>query len=230
MIQVIPVIDIKAGKAVLAQQGNRQHYQPLNTPLCTSSNPKAVIDAYLTLWPFNTIYIADLDQLMATGSNHSCINTLFKTYPELNFMIDSGGINPHYQPCSATQYQPVLGTESINACDLTQIRQNFILSLDFCSQNQPMGEQQLYDSPALWPKELIIMTLALVGKNQGADLQKIAHYCQTYPQHHFIAAGGVRGRQDLNELHALGVKKVLIASALHSGQLTDKDLQHIHAQ
>jgi len=227
MIKVIPVIDIKAGKAVLAQQGNRQKYQPLHTPLCASSEPKAVIDAYLSVSAFDTFYIADLDHIMGTGNNHLCINALFQGYPELHFMIDSGQINPYYQPMSLGQYRPVIGTESIHARDLANITQDFILSLDFCSKNQAMGEKQLYDTPSLWPRELIIMTLALVGKNQGADLQKIQHYCQHYPQHHFIAAGGVRGKQDLIDLQAIGVNKVLIASALHSGQLTREDLQQM---
>ena len=52
---IIPVIDIKNGIAVLAQKGSRKDYQPLQTPLCTSSRVHDVIDAYLSINDFKKI-------------------------------------------------------------------------------------------------------------------------------------------------------------------------------
>ncbi|GAW84832.1 phosphoribosylformimino-5-aminoimidazole carboxamide ribotide isomerase [Bathymodiolus platifrons methanotrophic gill symbiont] len=230
-MQIIPVIDIKAGQVVLAQQGQRQSYQPLSTPLCHSSQIDDVIHAYLSIHPFTRIYIADLDALMKTGNNHSLINSLFNRYPQINFIIDSGSVNPNFSHGQATQFTPIIGTESIEKQDLVALRlatQNFILSLDFSTQKKQMGDPILYNSPELWPKQVIIMTLGLVGKNSGPDLEKLAHYSQHFPEHDFIAAGGIRNIDDLLQLKQIGIETALVASALHKGTLTRQNIQQLY--
>ena len=226
-MQIIPVIDIKAGRAVLARQGDRQNYQPLSTPLCSSSQLDDVINAYLSVYSFSHIYIADLDALMGKGSNQSLINMCVTRYPQLNFIIDCGSLEAH---SAASNVTPIIGTESVNRQTLIEIKQhtnNFILSLDFCAQNKLMGDPVLYKSPTLWPKKLIIMTLSLVGKNNGLDLVRLKHYCYSYPEHNIIAAGGVRHLQDLVQLKEIGIQQVLVASALHNGTLTASDIQQL---
>ncbi len=230
-MQIIPVIDIKAGQAVLANQGDRENYLPLSTPLCDSSQVEDVINAYLQLSPFTRMYIADLDALMGLGNNQDLINALLIRYPQLNFMIDSGSLKKCYNPVNNKQLTPIIGTESINQKSLAKERQlapDFILSLDFNSEHAIMGDPILYESSALWPKELIIMTLALVGKSNGPDLEKLHYYCNTYPQHNFIAAGGVRHHEDLLHLKKLGIQQVLIASALHNEILTTQSIEQLH--
>lgn len=226
-MKIIPVIDIKSGRAVLAKQGQRKSYQPLSTDLCSSSEPIAVIKAYLSIWKFKTIYIADLDSLMGLGDNTPCINSIFKAFPDIYFIIDCGVIKPNYQPLKSNQYTPILGTESFDSDKLKTLHKKFILSLDFSTKNQKMGSSELYNKPELWPKNIIIMTLSLVGKNCGADLQKIKHYLQHYPNHDFIAAGGIRDLNDLIQLKNLGVQQALVATALHRKQLKKSDLKQL---
>jgi len=226
-LQIIPVIDIKAGHAVLAKQGDRQNYQPLSTPLCSSSQLGDVIDAYINLYAFTQIYLADLDALMGTGNNQKLIDSVIAHYPQLSFIIDCGSLQSYDTAINVT---PIIGTESVDKQTLKSIKQqtnDFILSLDFCAQDKPMGAPDLYQSPALWPKQLIIMTLGLVGKNSGADLIKLQHYCCTYPEHNFIAAGGIRNKQDLIQLKAIGIQQALVASALHNGALTVADIRQL---
>ncbi len=230
-MQIIPVIDIKAGQVVLARQGQRQNYRPLSTPLCRSSQIDDVLDAYLSVSSFTNIYIADLDALMNTGNNHGLINSLFSRYPYLNFIIDSGSVKPLYSPLKTKQFTPVIATESIVERDLADLKQgsdNFILSLDFSTQDKQMGEARLYKSPSLWPKRVILMTLSLVGKNSGPDLHKLAHYYHNYPDHDFIAAGGVRHLKDLLQLKNTGIEIALVASALHNQNLTSHDIQQLN--
>ncbi|NOQ65265.1 MAG: nickel transporter [Methyloprofundus sp.] len=226
-MQIIPVIDIKRGRAVLAKQGDRQNYQALSTPLCSSSLVDDVIDAYLSLHPFPQIYLADLDALMGTDDNQQLIHLTAKKYPQLNFIVDSALLNINNTPNNITA---VIGTESVDKQQLSLIKQqaiNFILSLDFCAQNQPMGDSSLHHSPHLWPKKLIIMSLALVGKKSGPELLKLQHYRQSYPEHDMIAAGGIRGVEDLIQLKNLGIQQTLVASALHSGTLKTADILSI---
>ena len=229
-MQIIPVIDIKAGQVVLARQGQRNSYLALSTPLCRSSQIDEVIHAYLSIYSFTHIYIADLDALMKTGNNHSLINALFSRYPYLNFMIDCGSVRPLYTPRLAKQFTPIIATESMGERDLLQLKQDsedFILSLDFSAQDTQMGESSLYQSSSLWPKRVILMTLGLVGENSGPDLIKLAHYKQHYPEHDFIAAGGIRHLQDLKQLKEMGIETALVASTLHNRSLTNHDIQQI---
>ena len=226
-MQIIPVIDIKAGQAVLAKLGDRQNYQPLSTPLCPSCQIDDVINAYLNLYSFTQVYLADLDALMGTGNNQNLINTLVIRYPELNFIVDSGTLNTL---CAKENLQEIIGTESVDRHTLQKTKQhtnNFILSLDFCSQNKPMGDDLIHESPELWPKQLIIMSLGLVGKNNGPDLIRLQHYVKTYFDHNFIAAGGVRHKQDLVTLNKVGIRQALVASALHYGSLTAIDIEQL---
>ena len=88
-----------------------------------------------------------------------------------------------------------------------------------------MGEPRLYQSSSLWPKQVILMTLGLVGKNFGPDLTKLADYQHNYPQHDFIAAGGIRHIEDLYQLKQINIKTALVASALHNGNLSAQDIQ-----
>ena len=231
-MQIIPVIDIQAGQVVLARQGLRQSYRPLSTPLCQSSQIEDVINAYLNIYSFTDFYIADLDALMKREHNHAIINSLFSHYPDLKFIIDCGLLKPAYEPRQAQQFTPIIGTESIAEADLSALKQtteNFILSLDFSSQDKRMGDSRIYTSPELWPKQVIIMTLGLVGKNSGPDLVKLANYRRHYKQHNFIAAGGIRHINDLLQLKKIGIETALVASALHNKTLTAKDIQQLQA-
>jgi len=226
-MKIIPVIDVKDGCAVLACQGDRKNYQPLSTALCSSCQIDDVVDAYLSVFSFSKIYIADLDALMETGNNDRLINSLATRFPEIEFIIDCGSVNPQF---NTGQFTTIVGTESVDALALLDLKKktdNFILSLDFSRQHTRMGESILYESPELWPKELIIMTLGLVGKNIGPDLSKLQYYSYTYPEYNFIAAGGIRNLSDLIKLQEIGIQQTLVASALHNKKLTHLDIQEL---
>lgn len=106
-MQIIPVIDIKDGQAVLAKQGDRHNYQALSTSLCASSNINDVIEAYLSIWPFTQFYIADLNALMEAGNNDSLINSTFICFPQLNFIIDCGQLNRFFCLYAQLNTQPL---------------------------------------------------------------------------------------------------------------------------
>ena len=62
-IEVIPVIDLKDGAVVRAQHGLRHSYAPIVTPLAKTSAPLDIAAGLLTIYPFRTFYIADLDRI-----------------------------------------------------------------------------------------------------------------------------------------------------------------------
>ena len=62
-MDIIPVIDLMGGQAVHAKLGRRDEYRPLQSRLCRTSRPLDVAEALLALYPFRTLYLADLDAI-----------------------------------------------------------------------------------------------------------------------------------------------------------------------
>ena len=51
------------------------------------------------------------------------------------------------------------------------------------------------------------------------DFEQAARFVRDFPGHAFIAAGGVRHDEDLEVLERIGVSAVLVATALHAGNI-----------
>ncbi|MFA5923315.1 MAG: HisA/HisF-related TIM barrel protein [Methylococcaceae bacterium] len=225
-MKIIPVIDLKDGVVVHAQQGMREQYQPISTDLCQSADIYQVIEAFLGVYDFDTIYIADLNALTHQGDHDLLITDVLTSFPHILFWIDRGYQRFKKYPGN---HLPVLGSESYSdetVLELKAYNKRFILSLDY-SISEALGAKSLFSNQDLWPDTIIIMTLNRVGSNQGPDLDKLNWFCRQYPHKHFIAAGGIRNTADLQALKQVGVQQALIASALHSGAITRKDIKNL---
>jgi phosphoribosylformimino-5-aminoimidazole carboxamide ribotide isomerase len=225
-MKIIPVIDLKDGVVVHAQQGRREQYQPICTQLCQSSDIYQVIEAFLGIYNFDTIYIADLNAITREGDHEHLIYEVLDFFPQIVFWIDSG-----YQRVKkySGNYLTVLGSECYSdetVLELKAFNNHFILSLDY-SMSKELGSKSLFSNPDLWPDKIIIMTLNRVGSDQGPDLDKLKWFCRQYPLKQFIAAGGIRNTDDLLALRQVGIKQALIASALHSGAISPKDIKNL---
>jgi len=232
-MQLIPVIDIKKGLVVLAKLGLREHYQPLNTALCPSSEITQVIDCFLTLYDFKIIYLADLDAITGTGNNQKLIKKLLLIYPKIIFWVDSGYQQQPTLLANFNNYQTVLGSESYsdNALNnLKSFKKKFILSLDFSAQGEPLGSKQLFNQQDLWTPQIILMMLARVGSSEGVDCDKLIYYQQLNPKIEFIASGGIRSIEDVFSLKKIGIKKILCATALHNKMISSTDIQKLEAK
>lgn len=229
-MQLIPVIDIKEGIAVHAKPGLREHYQPLHTALCPSNKITKIVDCFLEIHPFKIIYLADLNAITNCGDNQVFIKKLLLHYPHVNFWVDSGY---QQQPSSLSRfnnYQTVLGSESYedNALnDLNSFEKNFILSLDFSTQGHPLGSKRLFNEKNLWPRQIILMTLARVGSGLGVDFNMLNYYQQLNSKIDFIAAGGIRTIDDVLRLQKIGIQKALCASALHNQAISSDDMKKL---
>jgi phosphoribosylformimino-5-aminoimidazole carboxamide ribotide isomerase len=225
-MKIIPVIDLKDGVVVHAQQGMREQYQPISTHLCQSPDIYKVIEAFLGAYDFDTIYIADLNAITHQGDHERLIAEVLTVFPHIIFWIDSGYQRVKKYP---QNHLPVLGSESYSdesALELKAFNKRFILSLDY-SMSEALGAKSLFSDQDLWPDTIIIMTLNRVGSNQGPDLDKLNWFCRQYPHKHFIAAGGIRNADDLQALKQVGIQQALIASALHSGAIRPKDIKKL---
>ena len=225
-MKIIPAIDLKDGVVVHAKQGNREHYQPINTDLCKSSDIFQVIETFLKIFQFDTFYIADLSAITNQGDHSHLIADVLTRFPQITFWIDRGYQKYDQSARDSCNTLPVLGSESYQNKTIPELKaykNNFILSLDYSNSNA-LGAENLFSDTALWPENIIIMTLERVGSNHGPDLSKLTNFCRKYPEKNFIAAGGVRNKQDLIVLCEAGIHQALVASALHSGSLKAEDI------
>lgn len=229
MIKIIPVIDLKDGVVVHAKLGRRNQYLPIKSKLCRSSNIYDVIQAFLSLYEFTDFYIADLNALGHQGNHDRLINEVLEFYPDKLFWIDSGYRQPAYRIKPPGNCLPVFGSESYNEKNISNIKavlDKGVLSLDYSFSGE-LGALSLFSNQDYWPESIIIMTLARVGSENGPDIQLLREFCLRYPDKNFIAAGGIRNRQDLIALDKLGIKRALVASALHSGTIGGKDISEL---
>ena len=71
------------------------------------------------------------------------------------------------------------------------------------------------------------MSLSHVGTAKGPDFERLRYFLQHFPSKRIIAAGGVRGTRDLQDLDAMGIDAVLLATALHTGEITAAMLREL---
>jgi phosphoribosylformimino-5-aminoimidazole carboxamide ribotide isomerase len=125
----------------------------------------------------------------------------------------------------------VLGSELLATMDDYERRLHSaghacILSLDF-RDDCFLGPPELLEDAALWPRRVIVMTLARVGTGLGPDLERLGRIMARAGGRKVYSAGGVRRREDLLALRDAGAAGVLVASALHGGTIEADDLEEI---
>lgn len=220
------------GVVVRARAGRRDEYRPLVSRLCASSRPEDVVAGLLDLYPFATLYVADLDAILGRGDHVPVLEGLRRRFPKLELWVDAGFDGPD----AASRWQsrglgrPVLGSESLTAPPPPGAHvPDGVLSLDFRA-GVFLGPVGLEGDVDRWPADVILMTLDRVGMTQGPDLDTLARYRTRAPAIRFYAAGGVRHGGDLEALARLGVAGVLLASALHDGDLSQESLAAFHPE
>ena len=225
-MEIIPVIDIRRGQVVHAVKGQRQNYRPLQTSLCESNSPEDIVQAFVSSYPFKTIYIADLDAIERQSNNDQIIRQLHDKFQSVTFWVDHGlssSTDLKNQYCG----QYVLGSETNISPDtlneIITISPDIILSLDF-QTNIFLGDRNLLQKTSLWPGRIIIMSLAHVGSDNGPDYELISSLIKTAGDRKIYVAGGVRHETDLELLKNMGIDGVLIATALHTQRITSETL------
>lgn len=227
-MHIIPVIDLYQGKVVHAVRGQRADYQPLKSGLYNSSDPHVAVQAFLNLYPFNTLYIADLDAIQGNAGNQDIIEKLQQDFPQLVLWVDSG-LSRKEQLCTGNQPSiiHVIGSETgitVNMlADLTGNIPDLVLSLDF-KAGKFCGDTEILKHPEFWPHRIIVMNLARVGTVEGPDMELLQFIKSVSGKNNTYMAGGIRNIDDIHLLYEHGVSGVLLATALHNGSITKEDL------
>jgi HisA/HisF family protein len=225
-IEIIPVVDLKGGKAVGAVGAlGRAAYAPLSTPHCPTGDPVDAARGFLAIHPFKKLYIADLDAIEGGEARDSTLERIRHEFPNLELWVDNG-LNEE-AACRAWMAKGLgrlaLGSESQRAPGLAP-RLGAVLSLDF-RKGMFLGPRAILDEPRSWPHEVIGMTLDEIGAAKGPDLRLLEWMRRMAPEAAVYAAGGVRNASDMKILANLGVRGALVATALLNGSLSSRDIR-----
>ena len=229
-MRIIPVLDLKDDVVVRAEQGRRDRYKPIVTPLSASADPVDIAHGLRSLHPFPVFYIADLDAIAGGAANRAALLRL-KAMPDApELWVDAGVANAETLTAALGEAGicPVLGSESQHGDGLLgrfRDHPRLILSLDFFADGF-RGPASFLDRPELWPQQVIVMTLAKVGSGAGPDVARLKEVIAKAGDRSVIAAGGVRNEGDIRALIALGAKGALVATSLHDGTLTPSQLKN----
>lgn len=238
---IMPVLDVQGGIVVHGKHGNRSEYLPIQSVLCDNSQPMDVARALRAKFGLHCLYLADLDAIAGASP-------LLGLYQELvrdgfRLWVDPGVRN-------AAQAQTMLETEDLEVLVLglesIESPKEWERILTDCGSPRVCPSIDLKDGRPLtaieewrtssaevvvrevvsmgWQR-LLLLDLARVGSGEGIGTESLArHAREKSPDIELYLGGGVRGVEDLRMLESLGIAGVLVASALHDGRISSRDL------
>ncbi|MDB0063936.1 HisA/HisF-related TIM barrel protein [Gammaproteobacteria bacterium] len=236
-MKIIPVLDYMDGRVVLAQGGQRASYQAVgkdNSSLVSDHSIQAVIDGYLTLYPFKNMYIADLDCIGGQGLDIPFWSETLNAYPTIEFWLDLGLEVKSWaelaQQCPLIR--PIVGTELFKSLsDLQQVLSQLqayrpILSIDM-KHDQILGVTDILEIREDWPEEVILLSLERVGTANGPKFEQLAALSRD-SRLTLYSGGGTRHSKDIVALAEAGAEGVLLAKALHDGSIGKDDIERFN--
>ena len=225
MIKKIPVIDLKQHQAVSGKSGMRDTYKPLNTVFAPSSNPVDIAQG-LKLNGATEMYIADLDLIESQGHN---VNDIKMVNTILPVMFDGGVKNcESFEFFLDYAYKIIVPTETLESIDeMRKIfekypKERIVVSIDvkdneLLCKNFDMNLVEFKEIlKELNPNEIILLDITGVGTEKGYNKYLFEIFEDMKDK--LIIAGGLN-KDSLGELESIGIKKVLIGTSLHSGEV-----------
>jgi phosphoribosylformimino-5-aminoimidazole carboxamide ribotide isomerase len=244
-VRVIPVLDLRAGRAVLARGGVRHAYEPVQSVLVAASavgDAVALARAFRERLGCDECYVADLDAITGGHPQRALVRALAGVGGRL--LVDSGLADPASAAALLAEgaVRVVVGLETLPAFGALEAiagaigPERVVFSLDL-RDGQPVlapGARH-HESPlalaraaaAAGAAALLVLDLARVGARQGPDLELVDAVRGALPEVELLVGGGVRTREDLERLAAAGCDAALLATALHDGRVGRADLDAV---
>jgi len=241
VVNIVPVIDLCDGVVVRGVAGKRATYLPVDSVLAGDARPSSVARAFAAGFPFDAVYVADLDAIAGREPAWDVYRTIAAC--GLPVWLDAGIRDPRQAAAllrfvreADTMRGLVVGLETLVGPDtlaalvgaIGSDRTVFSLDLfegrawrarsDWHRQAPP---KILDDALRAGVRRFLVLDLARVGGGRGVGTETICRDLRRKAPGAWIAAGGgVRGVEDVRTIARAGCDAVLVASALHDGRLT----------
>ena len=144
------------GEVVRARRGDRASYRPIESPLSPTSGAVDVVRGLLAVYPFPTLYVADLDAIQNNGNNLPALRRIRAEFSALQMWVDNGAADLAALEAliDADLAIPVIGSELQRDSKLIARHRGsrrIVLSLDFRG-DAFQGPGEILAEPALWPR------------------------------------------------------------------------------
>jgi phosphoribosylformimino-5-aminoimidazole carboxamide ribotide isomerase len=237
---ILPVIDLLHGEVVRGIAGRREEYRPIRSCLTDSTRPLEVAEAFRKTFGFTELYLADLDAILDAEPAfeqyaalrergfHLWLDAGVRQLKDANRLADAGietivlGLETLHEPREFIRILREHGPERV------------VFSLDMKEGKPLAGSDGWPANDALelakWiihmgGRRLLLLDLAHVGGSDGPGTERLCEVlAKSDPHVEISTGGGIRGIDDVRRLEKVGVKSVLVASALHDGRITADDV------
>ena len=246
-MRIIPVIDLRGGRAVRGRAGERRSYLPVRShlrgvPLEDLSDPVILAEAFSRATGGSVFYVADLDRLEGTGHNDHAVARLVAADSDRRILLDDGRPEAHEAPTSAADLRidPIVSTETLGSLDQLHstpqgsVAAGLILSLDLDASGlvaRSRAIAAMHEIDLLreaWRRGMrraIILSMDRIGTSRGLHRDRLSRLRDAVPDIGLMAGGGIAGMDDLIYLKERGFSGALVANALHDGRLVAEDLR-----
>jgi phosphoribosylformimino-5-aminoimidazole carboxamide ribotide isomerase len=245
-MELIPVLDLARGVAVLARAGDRAGYQPVRSVLApgVAGDPLALIQAYRDLLGARECYVADLDAIQGGDVQGDRLGELARAGAPCSLAVDAGISDPSRarRILALGAGRVVVGLETLRAFDdlaaiVGERPERVVFSLDLRlgrpvlhrANRAPAGEKPAAvtlagRAVAAGAETLLLLDVGRVGTGLGVDLELLEKLRRRFPSARLLAGGGVGTRRDLDRICQTGCDGVLLATALHTGRVGAADV------
>jgi phosphoribosylformimino-5-aminoimidazole carboxamide ribotide isomerase len=242
-VRVLGVIDLRFGRAVHARGGRRAAYAPVESPLASGGDARALARAYRDTLGVGGLYVADLDAIEGRAPQRALVGELAaggtlwldaavadpaaaRAAAELGAERVIVGLETLPSLAALAPIVVALGAERVAfSLDLRDGRPLARDARDRASHPAALAERAVGEGAGT----VIVLDLARVGAGAGLDLALLAEVRRRCGAAELVAGGGVRGPDDLARLAAAGCDGALVASAFHGGALGPGDVHRARA-
>ncbi len=247
-MRLIGVIDLLGTRAVHARAGARDRYTPVTAVAGVAiepGDPVALARQYIDRFHISELYVANLDAILRTegATNDASIARLTALAAPVWLEAGVSSGDAAHRALGLGAAQVIVGLETLPSyhalaaiCDAVGGDQ-IAFSLDLRDTDPVvMNGGTIGAEPAdvmagravdAGVAALVVIDLARVGTGQPIDSRLISRVRQAAPDVTLLAGGGIRGVEDIQRLADSGCDGVLVATALHTGQLTASDIAAI---
>ena len=226
MLEIIPVLDLMNSVAVSGKSGNRDTYTPLQTIYASSSDPVEIANS-LKRANAKEMYIADLDLIERNG-NHN-IYKIKEVNTILPVIVDVGVDNLEtFEFMLDFAYKIIVATETLESIEeLEKIfekypKERIIVSVDVKNNELYTKHMDLNLDGfkevlrRIDPNEIILLDISSVGTEAGFNKELLDKFDEFKDK--IILGGGIT-KDEIPLINGLGIKKALVGTALHKGEI-----------
>jgi phosphoribosylformimino-5-aminoimidazole carboxamide ribotide isomerase len=236
--RIIPVVDVMGQRVVRAVGGQRDQYRPIDCPVTGRSNPVDVAKALLQRCGANELYIADLDAIRFGRGLAPATHAILSACPVPTWLDAGLGRTNVLDLPAVSHLRPVVGLETCHVPEilLETLREPLHRQAAF---SVDLHDGQLFGNWSAWGlahdrdvltltrrvvemgvRTVIVLDLARVGRKGGSGTHDLLQAMRRqWPELELLAGGGIRNRNDIQQLGEIGVDGVLVATALYEGSL-----------